>query len=84
MSCELVITYRPARGSLVPLAAITDRHLLAAAAEQAIRDSEIAAAAMAEGNDLILAEMQRLEARRLRDLLGTVLPELAAHSGPAM
>ncbi len=77
MRCELTIVYRPAGGDAVPLAAITDRPLLAAVAEKAIHESETAARALAEA-DAFLGEMQRLEARRLRDLLGSVLPELAA------
>ncbi len=75
MRCELAILYRPELGNAVALAAVNDRRLLAATAEKAIEESELAAKALAD-SDAVLGEMQRLEAKRLRELLHTVLPEL--------
>ena len=79
MRCELTITYRPPGGDPVPLVAISDPRLTAVVAGRAIRESERFADALAE-SDPILGEMQRLETRRLKDLLGAVLPELTAPS----
>ncbi len=77
MRCELVIIYRPEGGDAVTVAAIADRDLIHAAARKAIEESELAAEAMGDA-DPVLGEMQLLEAQRLRQVLATLIPELAA------
>jgi hypothetical protein len=73
----LYITLEPEHGEPVTLARVRKRNLLLEAAGEALLQAEQLAERMAV-EDVLLGELQRDEAGRLRRALELVLPELRA------
>jgi len=71
----VVLLYEPAtiKQKLFPLARVIDARLTADVARQAIAEAEARAAEFA-GTDVVLGEVERAEANKLRDVLSVLLP----------
>jgi hypothetical protein len=79
----LVLIYEPAsaKGRPVPLVRIDDPELAARAAQSAIRQAEVQAAAIADADEF-LGEVEQAEVRRLRDVLAILIPGLKPRDWP--
>ena len=73
MNVMLAIVYAPEGQKPLSIARIHDRTLLAAAAEEAVREAEATAAELME-NDPTLGSLQLEEVKKLRRVLGLLLP----------
>lgn len=74
---SLVLLYEPATAKQqpLPLARVVDSRLAADVARQAIADADARADALAD-TDVVLGEVERAEANKLRDVLSVLLPGL--------
>jgi hypothetical protein len=74
---SLVLLYEPAavKQQPLPLARVVDSRLAADVARQAIADADARADALAD-TDIVLGEVERAEANKLRDVLAVLLPGL--------
>jgi hypothetical protein len=71
----LAILYEPEAGRPLTVARISDRRLLVAAAEAAIREARDHASALQDADE-ILGAVQQEEAERIRRVLGLLVPEV--------
>ena len=75
----LAILYEPEAGRPLTVARITDRRLLVAAAEAAIREAQDQASALQDADE-VLGAFQHEEAERIRRVLGLLVPEVESQA----
>lgn len=73
---SIVLLYEPTNGHAVPIARANDPALVVAVAKSAITDASARAARLYKANPIV-GKVERLEVKRLREVLSLLVPASA-------